>query len=547
MTREDHRPRRRTLRSVTSAAAGAVLFAGALVGLGSGTASAASAITGVSTSGLTMRAVANYSTAIDKPERTNPSLADRNLTNLAGTGASGKAGVCFPTPFNPGVDADGYCWNNAGDDSGSNGWAPQGFSVPHTAAGDGVWDSHRWEVTSWHHGTTNDLAKLRFTNRDTATPTYFDVLLVVPGTDGSVQPQSGNHADGVVWYEKRLLVAHGRYLDVFDLDDLKYDSDKPNGFSYVLPVRYTYRTTATADAKDTCAVASGTEPCLNGISFDREHTALTTNEFLDGSGARIIRWDFDTATGLPKADSGTAPGDATADAAWSSPVWKMQGVVQTGGTFYISGACPSSFDNSYREPACVHKGAVDAAPSVLTQVPDMAQNVDWDASTGRIRGVNEVAQADQTNPQRLVFDFHPTARPLTTVRLRNVNSGRCLTPYGASLNDGANIVQWECNGRSGENWYWNGSEIRSFLSDRCLTVYGSSTSNGANAVQWTCNGSAAQKWTRASGAGGGSVLVNGNSGKCLTIYGAGVGDGAQATQWTCDSTDPAHAWIGYTP
>ncbi|MEU2059582.1 RICIN domain-containing protein [Streptomyces sp. NPDC013455] len=547
MTREEHRSWRGVLRAATSTAAGAVLVAGLVVGLGSGTASAATAITSAGTDGMVLRYVTGYGDAIDHLGEKNPALIEQDLTKLAGTGASGKSGLCFPTPFHPGVDADGFCWNNAADDSGTDGWAPQGFSVPHTAAGDGVYGGHRWEVTSWHHGTANDLAKLRFTNRDTATPTYFDVLLVTAGADGTVQPQDKNHADGVVWYGDRLLVAHGRFLDVFDLHDLKYDSDKPNGFSYVLPLRHTYRTTATAAETDTCAVADGPEPCLNGISFDRDHTALTTNEFLDGSGGRIIRWDFDTGTGLPRPAAGTAPGDAVPAAAWSSPVWKMQGVVQTGGTFYMSGKCPSTFDNSYREPACVHKGAAGTAPSVLTQVPDMAQNLDWDASTGRIRGVNEVAQSTQDKPQRLVFDFEPTARDITAMRLRNVNSGRCLTPYGASLNDGANVVQWECNGHSGENWYWNGSEIRSFLSNRCLTVYGASTANGANAVQWACNGSAAQRWSRVSGAGGGSMLVNGNSGKCLTIYGAGAGDGVQATQWSCDSTDPAHAWIGYTP
>ncbi|POX50884.1 RICIN domain-containing protein [Streptomyces sp. Ru72] len=110
------------------------------------------------------------------------------------------------------------------------------------------------------------------------------------------------------------------------------------------------------------------------------------------------------------------------------------------------------------------------------------------------------------------------------------------------------MVQWDCNGHSGEDWYWNGSEIRNFQSDRCLTIYGASTSNGANATQWVCNGSTAQQWTRVTGAaGGGSMLVNGNSGLCLTIYGGSLDNGADSTQWTCDSSTPAHSWVGYTP
>lgn len=170
----------------------------------------------------------------------------------------------------------------------------------------------------------------------------------------------------------------------------------------------------------------------------------------------------------------------------------MQGVVRAAGSFFISGACPSSFDVSYREPACVHKGAPGDSTHVLTAVPDMAQNLDWDASTGRIRGANEVAQADQAYPQRLVYDIYPTARPITTVRFRNVKSDKCLVPYGSSLNNGANVVKWDCNGTSGQNWFWNGYEIGNFQNNRCLTVYGSSTSDGAYVVQWQCNGSTAQ-------------------------------------------------------
>ncbi|GAA4885996.1 hypothetical protein GCM10023235_78870 [Kitasatospora terrestris] len=90
----------------------------------------------------------------------------------------------------------------------------------------------------------------------------------------------------------------------------------------------------------------------------------------------------------------------------------------------------------------MHKGSPGGSTSVLTAVPDMTQNLDWDSSTGRIRGVNEVGQLDRALPQRLVFDFAPTARSITTVRFKNVNSGMCLTPYGGSLNNGANIVQW---------------------------------------------------------------------------------------------------------
>ncbi|MCX5317551.1 RICIN domain-containing protein [Streptomyces sp. NBC_00154] len=544
MKKHNHLTWRRALRSLSSAAFGAVLLAGLCMG-GAGMAYAATPISPVDSTAVAQLKLRYVSDSSDKgitALSSDPDYRPVTLPEVANR-ETGKAGLCYPTPFNPGVDADGYCWNDDADDNGTNGWAPQGFSVPHNASGDGTWNSRRWEVTSWHDAS--EVARLRFTDRGSATPTYFDVSLIEVSADGSGYSlgKLTSHADGVVWYGNNLLLAGGRYLRVASLSDLKIAPDN----SYVLPIRHTYRTPA--DASTSCSVSTGGSPCLNGLSFDRSNNALTSNEYLRGAaGARIIRWPFNLSTGLPRADSGATTGDSTAMAARTSPVWGMQGVLYAQGSFFISGACPSSFDVSYREPACVHKGTPGAAPSVLTAVPDMTQNLDWDASTDRIRGVNEVAQSTQPYPQRLVFDFSPTARAITTVRFRNVNSDKCLTPYGSSLNNGAYVVQWDCNGHSGENWYWNGSEIRNFQSDRCLTIYGASTSNGANATQWVCNGSAAQQWTRVTGAaGGGSMLVNGNSGLCLTIYGGSLDNGANSTQWTCGSSNLAHSWVGYTP
>ncbi|MFE5037938.1 RICIN domain-containing protein [Streptomyces sp. NPDC056683] len=550
----------RALRALRSAVFGLTLFSGLLVG-GTGTAfsfetAVLSPVDSGTVSRLKLHMTQDYDLAI-AGAAANPDLHQKRLQDLAGTGSAAQTGLCNPTPFNPGVDADGYCWGNAADDSGSNDWYPQGFSVPHTVSGDGTWNSRRWEVTSWHYRNDNVLSKLRFIDRGSSTPRYIDVLLVTAQSDGSVAPVTGNHVDGVVWYENHLLIANGSQLVAVSLENLMAPTSELDGFSYVLPIEYTYSTGGCNDLKGSAGYTPY-QPCLNGISFDRSNGALTTSEYrstdneesqrtgaIDGPPTRIIRWPFAANTGLPKADDGTTHGDSTAAAAWYSPVWSMQGVVYAQGSFFISGACPSSFDNSYREPACIHKGAPGGGTSVLTQAPDMTQNLDWDASTGRIRGVNEVGQSSQPYPQRVVFDISGTSRSLSVVRFKNVNSGKCLTPYGASLNNGADIVQWDCNGHSGENWYWNGSEIRSFLSNRCLTIYGGSTSNGALAVQWDCNGSPSQQWTRVAG-NGGSMLRNGNT-LCLTVYGGSTDNGADANQWSCDSKNLAHAWVGYTP
>ncbi|GAA0385524.1 hypothetical protein GCM10009530_40570 [Microbispora corallina] len=509
---------------------------------GASPAHAASGITPVDAGHFALTPVTDHSSQISGLSG-NSALTPQDLGELAGTGATGKAGLCYPTPFNPGVDATGYCWNNPTDDGGRDAWAPQGLSVPHDAAGDGSWHGHRWEVVSWHYGDGNALAKLRFVDRGGSTPRYFDVLMATAG-GGTVAPRAG-HADSVVWYGDNLLVGSGGGLDVYRLGDLMRDTDGLEGFTYVLPVRYTYRTTTSFEVP--CTSVTGSAPCLNGMSFDRANSALTTSEYVqtDAAGGRLIRWPFDMTSGLPRADDGTLFGTATARAAWASPVWHMQGVVFAAGSFFISGACPSRFDTGYRESACVHKGLPGGSTSVLTAVPDMTQNLDWDGSGGRVQGVNEVAQSTRPYPQRLVFDFAPTARDIATVRFRNVNSGACLLPAGAGLDNGVAVVQRDCDGSSAENWYWNGSEIRNFQSDRCLTVNGGFTTRGAGIVQWVCNGSPAQSWIRvAGGAGGGSMLVDGNAGMCLTIDGARTDDGAPATQWPCIRTSTAHSWVG---
>ncbi|WP_327287677.1 RICIN domain-containing protein [Streptomyces sp. NBC_01198] len=511
--------------------------------LGSGTAHAASGLAPIDASHFTLTPDVDYGPQIAGLSA-NSGLTYQDLSTLAGTGAAGKSGLCFPTPFNPGVDADGYCWNNPTDDGGRDSWAPQGISVPHDAAGDGSWRGNRWQVVSWHGGESDSLSKLRFVDRGSSTPRYVDVLMVTAGSGGSVIPR-GSHADSVVWYGDNLLVGAGGRLDVYQLGDLRRAKGGLQGYAYVLPVRYVYRTTSASGAA--CNSVTGTAPCLNGMSFDRANSALTTNEYVqaDAAGGRLIRWPFDPETGLPRAGNGSSFGTVPASAAWTSPVWHMQGVVYAQGSFFISGACPSRYHTGYRESSCVHKGPPGGATSVLTAAPDMTQNLDWDASTQRVQGVNEVDQSTQKYPQRLVFDFAPNARAITTVRLKNVNSGKCLMPSGSALDNGATVVQQTCDGSSAESWYWNGSEIRDFQSDRCLTVYGGKTAAGTTMVQWDCNKSSAQQWTRGpDGAGGGSMLVDTNAHMCLTIDGARTDDNAPATQWPCLSASTAHYWTG---
>lgn len=472
----------------------------ALIGgiwLGTGTAQAASAISPISASGLTLHPLPDQTRAVDGLSA-NPDLKAQSFADLTGTGTAGKNGLCYPAPFNPGVNADGYCWNNTADDAGTNDWFPQGLSLAHNRTTDGVWGGHHWEVTSWHYGSDNTLAKLRFVDRDATTPRYFDVLLVTAGSGGAFSA-TNSHVDGVVWYGDNLLVGHGFRLDVYQLPDLKYDSAGFHGFSYLLPARYSYLTASDPSEKG-CVPLTGDIPCLNGLSFDRAHGALTSNEF----NSRRVGRAADPLAPRPHHRSARHHRRVGLRPERRDRRMVLAGMGDAGsrvraGQLLHQRPVPRQLRHRLPGERLRPRGRTRRGTSVLTAVPDMTQNLDWDASARRIHGVNEVGRSNQVMPQRMVFDFAPSAAPLSTVRFKNVNSGKCLLPYHSSLNNGANVIQWDCNGKSPENWYWDGDRIRNFQSNRCLTVYGGSLTQGAQMVQWDCNGSAAQDWTRVTG------------------------------------------------
>ncbi len=87
----------------------------------------------------------------------------------------------------------------------------------------------------------------------------------------------------------------------------------------------------------------------------------------------------------------------------------------------------------------------------------------------------------------------------------SVNSSKCLGVSGASKSNGASIVQWSCNGSKDQTWVWawtgsfNGGgwpiwNLVNLNSGMCLGISGASLQEGAYAVQWECNGSFDQSW-----------------------------------------------------
>lgn len=102
-------------------------------------------------------------------------------------------------------------------------------------------------------------------------------------------------------------------------------------------------------------------------------------------------------------------------------------------------------------------------------------------------------------------------------KLVNRNSGKDLGVYGASLQDGANVVQWTDNGSADQQWHVTDlGNVYNTLYDknsgRALGIWQASTTNGANAVQWVENNGNDQQWQLVA-VGSYYKLVNRDSGK----------------------------------
>jgi Ricin-type beta-trefoil lectin domain len=140
------------------------------------------------------------------------------------------------------------------------------------------------------------------------------------------------------------------------------------------------------------------------------------------------------------------------------------------------------------------------------------------------------------------------AQAVTYTTIVNDWNGYCAGAGGSTL-QGAAAIQWNCNGKSDEEWYFglttdhtgNAAEvITNKYSDLCIGV-GSSLSNGAKAMQYTCNGAIDEKWYRIEEWPGVYQWKNVYSGKCLGT-GSSMTAGTNLIQYTCDAGQDQY-WI----
>ncbi|WP_432837297.1 RICIN domain-containing protein [Dactylosporangium sp. CA-092794] len=124
--------------------------------------------------------------------------------------------------------------------------------------------------------------------------------------------------------------------------------------------------------------------------------------------------------------------------------------------------------------------------------------------------------------------------------MRPDHSGLCLQ---ANPGNGGNANQVPCDGNNA-TMLWvpqlitGTQDVFRFVNaadNRCLDVNGASKDNGAQILIWDCNGGANQVW-RLVRDGDGYRLLSLNSNKCIGIDNGNPAPGAVARQWDCDGS-----------
>ncbi|WP_328971941.1 RICIN domain-containing protein [Streptomyces sp. NBC_00239] len=130
----------------------------------------------------------------------------------------------------------------------------------------------------------------------------------------------------------------------------------------------------------------------------------------------------------------------------------------------------------------------------------------------------------------------------TYLRLESVSSGKCLNVTGASWDNGAQVIQWDCGDTPNNNWSFEKLpsgwyQIRAQHSGKCLDVEGAVWGNGAPVIQWDCKKSTNQSWKIINRAEDGSYMLQArHSGRCLNVEGASQDNLARIIQWDCVDT-----------
>jgi hypothetical protein len=128
------------------------------------------------------------------------------------------------------------------------------------------------------------------------------------------------------------------------------------------------------------------------------------------------------------------------------------------------------------------------------------------------------------------------------------HSGKCLDVSGATRDNGGNVMQYDCHG--GENQLWNiilqkdgNYLLKPTHSNKCLDIAvdpkrpheGASKENFANVIQWECHGGPMQSWALSpvNGKPNTFTVKSVYSNKCLDISGNSKDNFANLHKYNC--------------
>ncbi|GAB2750905.1 family 43 glycosylhydrolase [Streptomyces bullii] len=125
----------------------------------------------------------------------------------------------------------------------------------------------------------------------------------------------------------------------------------------------------------------------------------------------------------------------------------------------------------------------------------------------------------------------------TTYTLTNRNSGKCLEVAASSSADGANVMQYACNGGANQRWRLEdlGDDTHRLVnvaSGKVLDTENCSSADGADLRQWSWLNNDCQRFRFVATDGGYVRIVNKATGKVADVADCSTADGADVRQWS---------------
>ncbi|MFH9005068.1 family 43 glycosylhydrolase [Streptomyces afghaniensis] len=125
----------------------------------------------------------------------------------------------------------------------------------------------------------------------------------------------------------------------------------------------------------------------------------------------------------------------------------------------------------------------------------------------------------------------------TTYTVTNRNSGKCLGVAGSSTADGANVVQYTCNGGTNQRWRLEdlGDDTHRLVNaatGKVLDTADCSTADGADLRQWSWLNNTCQRFQFVATDGGYVRITNKATGKVADVANCSTTDSADVRQWS---------------